>query len=319
MGTRLPPSRGKLSPVRVTDEGGDKGRRTSQDCPLICLACGRAPLPPLAFSHFPIPSVSLCSTSPLDKGSRPPPCGGKTFGLLNLGGIRRFVGRLDTFIGNWGGVRLLGGRAARVYRSYKGGGGSLPPHPALRATFPPRGRLFGGTPSFAPKGEGFRAADSRPYRRGNGNLTPHPPQCAHWDTFPPGGRLRGRWEPRPYTTFTNGSIYKKRDRSGTCPLKRRGETQFRIKFLCLLSFSKKVGAKRSFAGNFFGSFLFQRKELPYSFSMSIIRPTRRAWRPPSNWVFRNTSTMRSAMLGPMIPAPMASMLASLWRRVISAE
>ena len=57
----------------------------------------------------------------------------------------------------------------------------------------------------------------------------------------------------------------------------------------------------------------------YSFSMSIIRPTRRAWRPPSNWVFRNTSTMRSAMLGPMIPAPMASMLASLWRRVISAE
>ena len=56
------------------------------------------------------------------------------------------------------------GRAARVYRSYKGGGGSLPPHPALRATFPPRGRLFGGTPSFAPKGEGFRAADSRPYR-----------------------------------------------------------------------------------------------------------------------------------------------------------
>ena len=33
----------------------------------------------------------------------------------------------------------------------------------------------------------------------------------------------------------------KRDRSGTCPLKHRGETQFRTKFLCFLSFSKKVG------------------------------------------------------------------------------
>ena len=31
----------------------------------------------------------------------------------------------------------------------------------------------------------------------------------------------------------------KRDRSGTCPLKHRGETQFRTKFLCFLSFSKK--------------------------------------------------------------------------------
>ena len=32
----------------------------------------------------------------------------------------------------------------------------------------------------------------------------------------------------------------KRDRFWTCPLKHRGETQFRRKFLCLLSFSKKV-------------------------------------------------------------------------------
>ena len=46
---------------------------------------------------------------------------------------------------------------------------------------------------------------------------------------------------RPYGVFTNGSTYRKRDRSGTCPLKRRGETQFRTKFLCLLSFSKKGG------------------------------------------------------------------------------
>ena len=32
----------------------------------------------------------------------------------------------------------------------------------------------------------------------------------------------------------------KRDRFLTCPLKHRGETKFRTKFLCLLSFSKKV-------------------------------------------------------------------------------
>ena len=36
----------------------------------------------------------------------------------------------------------------------------------------------------------------------------------------------------------------KRDRSGTCLLKHRSETQFRTKFLCLLSFSKKVSYSR---------------------------------------------------------------------------
>ena len=44
---------------------------------------------------------------------------------------------------------------------------------------------------------------------------------------------------RPYGVFTNGSTYRKRDRSGTCPLKRRGETQFRRKFFCLLFFQEK--------------------------------------------------------------------------------
>ncbi len=61
-----------------------------------------------------------------------------------------------------------------------------------------------------------------PYRRGGGNLPPHPP--------PPGA-------PSPQG---EGSEKTKRDRSGTCPLKHRGETKFRTKFLCLLSFSKKV-------------------------------------------------------------------------------
>ena len=41
-------------------------------------------LPLLAFGHFPIPSVSLCSTSPLDKGSRPP-VGGRLWARSNRG------------------------------------------------------------------------------------------------------------------------------------------------------------------------------------------------------------------------------------------
>ena len=45
---------------------------------------------------------------------------------------------------------------------------------------------------------------------------------------------------RPYTIIINGSAYKKRDRFRTCPLKPRGEAKLRTKFLCLLSFSKKV-------------------------------------------------------------------------------
>ena len=56
---------------------------------------------------------------------------------------------------------------------------------------------------------------------------------------PQGEGLGAGGNPRPYTTFTNGSIYKKRDRPETCPLKRRGETQFRRTFFCLLFFQEK--------------------------------------------------------------------------------
>ena len=53
------------------------------------------------------------------------------------------------------------------------------------------------------------------------------------------GEKRRAHNVRPYTAFTNGSIYKKRDRSGTCPLKRRGEAELRRKFFCLLFFQEK--------------------------------------------------------------------------------
>ena len=37
-------------------------------------------------------------------------------------------------------------------------------------------------------GEKRRAHSVRPYKRGGGKLPPHPPQCAHWGTFPQGGK-----------------------------------------------------------------------------------------------------------------------------------
>ena len=60
----------------------------------------------------------------------------------------------------------------------------------------------------------------------------------HWEHAP--GSQRAGEGTRPYTAFTNSSAYRKRDRFWTCPLKPRGEAELRRKFLCLLSFSKKV-------------------------------------------------------------------------------
>ena len=104
------------------------------------------------------------SSAPVCALGHLPPHRGEGFGSAQIGRNLVLCGTFEYIYWELGRSAPVGGRAARVYRSYKGGDGSLPPHPALRATFPPRGRLFGGTPSFAPKGEDFRAADSRPYR-----------------------------------------------------------------------------------------------------------------------------------------------------------
>ena len=68
--------------------------------------------------------------------------------------------------------------------------------PLDKGSRPPGGRHDGRVRTPAPTGivgknrKKQRAHNVRPYRRGGGNLAPHPPQCAHWGTFPPGGRLR---------------------------------------------------------------------------------------------------------------------------------
>ena len=115
----------------------------------------------------------------------------------------------------------------------------------------------GGRPSVPPlrrrRGKpGRRVREAAPYKRGGGGKPPPYgfPEIvlklgrgAPWGSrreHAPGSQRAGEGT-RPYSVFTNGSTYRKRDRSGTCPLKRRGEAELRTKFLCLLSFSKKGG------------------------------------------------------------------------------
>ena len=117
------------------------------------------------------------------------------------------MGRLDTYIGNLGGVRLLGG----------GGRPSVPP---LRRRRGKPGRCV---------------REAAPYKRGGGRT-----MCA------PTGEGAGTCPlirlayGQPPSPQGEGLGKTKRDRSGTCPLKPRGEAELRRKFLCLLSFSKKV-------------------------------------------------------------------------------
>ena len=140
--------------------------------------------------------------------------------------------------------------------------GTCPLIRPLRGHLPPRGKAYeqpGAPPLRRIVGEKRRAHGVRPYKRGGGNLPPHPPQCAHWGTCPyplcPFGTSSlpllafGHFPPTggigPLTRGVGpqgeGLGKTKRDRSGTCPLKHRGEAELRTKFLCLLSFSKKGG------------------------------------------------------------------------------
>ena len=116
------------------------------------------------------------------------------------------MGRLDTYIGNLGGVRLLGA-GSPVCRPY--GEDVASPDGASGRPCPTKGAA--GAQCAPLHGEGA----------GNCPLI----RLAYGQPPSPQGEGLGKT---------------KRDRSGTYPLKPRGETQFRTKFLCLLSFSKKV-------------------------------------------------------------------------------
>ena len=149
---------------------------------------------------------------------------------------------------------------------------------ALCGTF---GYIYWKLRRSAPVG-GRAARMCRPYRRGGGNLPPHPPQCAHWGTCPyplcpfgtspldkgsrpPGGRLRKN----------------KKGQVLTCPLKHRGETQFRIKFLCFLSFSKKGSYTGPWRKRSIISWVREMAEPPwgrFSRSNQVPSPSSSSWR-----------------------------------------
>ena len=73
----------------------------------------------------------------------------------------------------------------------------------------------------------------------------------------------------------------KRDRFLTCPLKRRGETQFRTKFLCLLSFSKKGSYTGPWRKRSIISWVREMAEPPwgrFSRSNQVPSPSSSSWR-----------------------------------------
>ena len=164
--------------MRLTDEGGDKRRRTSQGLPLIR------------------PSV---------RTGAPSPHRGEGFGAAQIGRDSSFCGTFGYIYWEFGRSAPVGGwpRCAALTRER----GTCPLIRPLRGHLPPRGKAYERVRTPAPAGIV--------------------------------GEKRRAHSVRPYGTITNGSIYKKRDRSGTCPLKHRGETQFRRTFFCLLFFQEK--------------------------------------------------------------------------------
>ena len=119
-----------------------------------------------------------------------------------------------------------------------------------------------------------------PTWRGGGNLAPHPP--------PPGAPFPIPSVPSGHLPLTRGvgpqgeGLGKtKRDRFLTCPLKHRGETQFRTKFLCLLSFSKKVGYTGPWRKRSIISWVREMAEPPwgrFSRSNQVPSPSSSSWR-----------------------------------------
>ena len=186
-------------------------------------------------------------------------------GPFKQGRIDPFVGRLDTYIGNLGGVRLLINTGGPVCRPYG------------RDVVNP-----GGAPSRGPGQLLLILRINSPSRA----LRRCAPLTSLRFYLPSAlrrilGEKRRAHNVRPYGVFTNGSTYRKRDRSGTCPLKHRGETQFRTKFLCLLSFSKKVGYTGPWRKRSIISWVREMAEPPwgrFSRSNQVPSPSSSSWR-----------------------------------------
>ena len=149
----------------------------------------------------------------------PSPLWGEGFGAAQIGRNCPLCGTFGYIYWEFGWSAPVGRRAARVCRPY--GGDVASPVGASGRPRPTKGVGLGPAPAaeFGQKTAGAQCAPLKERER-----EPAPSSAPFGGTFPQ----------------EEGLGKTKRDRSGTCPLKRRGETQFRTKFLCLLSFSKKV-------------------------------------------------------------------------------
>ena len=194
--------------MRLTDEGGYGGAELSQ-VPLIR---------PSVRTGAPVPIPSVPSGHlPLTRGVGP--LWGEGFWAAQIGGDWSFCGTFGYIYWELGRSAPVGGWRPGCTVPRREGVGVCP---LIRPSGPPspRGEGFWGEPPHSPlKGKAFGRLIAAPTER-------NPLWRAGEGT-------------RPYGAITNGSIYKKRDRSGTCPLKHRGETQFRRTFFCLLFFQEK--------------------------------------------------------------------------------
>ena len=100
------------------------------------------------------------------------------------------MGRLDTYIGNLGGVRLLEGGRPGVppLRRRRGKSGRRAESSRPTEWSAGNGRVRTPAPTGI-VGEKRRAHNVRPYKRERGKLPPHPSGLRP-ATFPPGGRLK---------------------------------------------------------------------------------------------------------------------------------
>ena len=202
------------------------------------------------------PSVRTGAPSPKGEG----------FGTAQIGRDSALCGTFGYIYWEFGWSAPVGRRAARVCRPY--GGDVANPDGASRRPRPTKGAAGAQCESLHGEGAGTWPLIRPSVRTG----APVPIPSV------PSGHL-------PLTRGVGpqgeGLGKTKRDRFLTCPLKHRGETQFRRKFLCLLSFSKKVGYTGPWRKRSIISWVREMAEPPwgrFSRSNQVPSPSSSSWR-----------------------------------------
>ena len=162
------------------------------------LKASRLPPHPPQCAHWGTCPYPLCpfGTSPLDKGSRPP-VGGGLWGRSNREELSSLWDVWIHILGIWVECACweAGGPSVPPLRRRRGKSGRRAESSRPTEWSAGNGRVRTPTPTGI-VGEKRRAHNVRPYKRERGKLPPHPSGLRP-ATFPPGGRLRGRWEHPP--------------------------------------------------------------------------------------------------------------------------